>query len=110
MIIARELITTDSARTRTQKLAGVFVGASALTAAMLLTVLTDHAQPPSAQIVILAEDPDDLEPTLKPFPTDDLEPTLKPFPTQSTTPPAPQRGGTGDIRMPGGAGGGLAIG
>jgi hypothetical protein len=97
-------LTTDSALTRTQKLVGAFVGASAIAAAMLLTTLADHAQQPStAQLVILAED-DDPDPTLKPFPTEELpDPTLKPFPTQSTTPPAPQRGDIGDIRVPGGA-------
>ncbi|MFI5510243.1 hypothetical protein ACIA48_22490 [Mycobacterium sp. NPDC051804] len=111
MNIAHELRTTDSARTRTQKLAGAFVAASAIAAAMLLTTLADHAKPPSnAHVVILADDDDEV-PTLKPFPTDELpEPTLKPFPTESTTPPAPQRGGSGGIHVPERAGGGLAVG
>jgi hypothetical protein len=104
-------LTTVSALTRTQKLVGAFVGTSAIAAAMLLTTLADHAQQPStAPLVVLAED-DDPGPTLKPFPTDKLpDPTLKPFPTQSTTPPAPQRAGNGNIRVPGGAKGVSVVG
>jgi hypothetical protein len=103
--------TTVAALTRTQKLVGAFVGASAIAAAMLLTTLADHAQQPSApQLVNLAKD-DDPDPTLKPFPTDELpDPTLKPFPTQPTTPPAPQRGGIGGTRVPGGAKGVSVVG
>jgi hypothetical protein len=104
-------LTTVSALTRTQKLVGAFVGASAIAAAMLLTTLADHAQQPStARPVVLAQ-VDDPDPTLKPFPTDELpDPTLKPFPTQPTTPPPPQRGGIDHVRVPGGAKGVSVVG